>query len=156
MQSVFDLLTDFNSSLRFVVQVDGVYSIVFTEFRLPSLSLDLDPLKEGGQNTYTHQLPVRVNVGTATLKHGISRDMQLLNWYMQVMNGDFANAYRQVAVMLVDAARIPVVLWNFRDVLPTKWTGPSLKSSSNEVAIEELEFVYHSFEFESALSAFQR
>ena len=150
---MIDMLTEFHSGLRFMVQVEGLYSIVFTEFRLPSLSVDLDPVKEGGQNTYTHQLPVRVNVGTATLKHGISRDMQLLNWYMQVMNGDFANAYRQVTVILADTARIPVVLWNFRDVLPTKWVGPTLKSSSNEVVIEELEFVYHGFVFEGALSA---
>jgi phage tail-like protein len=141
-------LTEVHSGLRFVVQIDDLFHVIFTEFRLPSLSVDLDPLKEGGQNMYTHQLPVRVNVGTATLKHGISRDMQLLNWYMQVMSGDFANAYRQVTVMLLDTARLPIALWNFRDVLPTKWVGPTLKSSSSEVVIEELEFVYHGFVFE--------
>jgi phage tail-like protein len=143
-------LTEVHSGLRFLVQVDGLYNTIFTEFRLPSLSVDLDPLKEGGQNMYTHQLPVRVNVGTATLRHGISRDMQMLNWYMQVMSGDFANAYRQVTVMLLDTERLPVALWNFRDVLPTKWVGPTLKSTSNEVVIEELEFVYHGFMFEGA------
>lgn len=143
-------LVEFHSGLRFAVRVENVYNIIFTEFRLPSLSVDLDPVKEGGQNTYTHQLPIRVNVGTATLRHGISHDMQLLQWYMQVMTGDFANAYRQVSVMLMDTQTRPIVLWNFRDVLPTKWVGPTLKSSSNEVAIEELEFVYHGFEFETA------
>jgi phage tail-like protein len=148
-------LVEFHSGVRFLVQVEGMYNIIFTEFKLPSLSVDLDPLKEGGQNMYTHQLPVRVNVGTATLRHGISRDMQLLNWYMQVMSGDFANAYRQVTVMLVDTAKFPVALWNFRDVLPTKWVGPTLKSSSGEVAIEELEFVYHGFEFEGAVAETQ-
>ncbi len=145
-------LVEFHSGLRFLVHIEGMYHVIFTEFRLPSLTVDLDPLKEGGQNMYTHQLPVRVNVGTVTLRHGIARDMQLLNWYMQVMTGDFANAYRQVTVMLVDTAKIPVALWNFRDVLPTKWVGPTLKSSSNEVVIEELEFVYHDFLYEGALS----
>lgn len=143
-------LTEVHSGLRFLVQVDGLYHVIFTEFRLPSLSVDLDPLKEGGQNMYTHQLPVRVNVGTVTLRHGISRDMQLLNWYMQVMSGDFANAYRQVTVMLLDTERLPIALWNFRDVLPTKWVGPTLKSTSNEVVIEELEFIYHDFMFEGS------
>lgn len=143
-------LAEFHSGLRFLVQVEGIHRILFHEFRLPSLSVDLDPLKEGGQNAYTHQLPVRVNVGTATLRHGISSDMQLLSWYMQVMNGDFANAYRQVSVMLLDTAKQPIALWNFRDVLPTKWVGPTLKASSNEVAIEELEFVYHGFMFDGA------
>jgi len=133
---------------RFMVMVEGIFNLVFTEFRLPSLQVDLEKIQEGGQNTYTHQLPIRVNAGTVSLKHGLTRDMSLLNWYMDVLNGDLEKAYRQVTVVLVDSMSIPIVVWNFRNAYPVKWSGPSLKSDTSEVAIEEIELVYHGFEIE--------
>ncbi len=133
---------------RFMVMIEGIYNLVFTEFRLPSLQVDTEKIQEGGQNTYVHQLPVRVNVGTVSLRHGLSRDMSLLNWYLDVMKGDLEKAYRQVTVVLVDSTSVPVAIWNFRNAYPIKWSGPSLKSDSSEIAIEEIEFVYHGFEVE--------
>ncbi len=136
------------NGFRFMVMIEGIYNLVFTEFRLPSLQVDVEKIQEGGQNAYIHQLPVRVNVGTVTLRHGLTRDMSLLNWYLDVMKGDLEKAYRQVTVVLVDSTTIPVVIWNFRNAYPVKWSGPSLKSDSSEIAIEEIEFVYHGFEVE--------
>jgi phage tail-like protein len=145
-------MIDFNDiafgGFRFMVIVEGIFNLVFTEFRLPSLQVDLEKIQEGGQNTYTHQLPTRVNVGTVTLRHGLTRDMSLLNWYMDVLNGDLEKAYRQVTVILVDSTSIPIVVWNFRNAYPVKWSGPTLKSDSSELAIEEIELVYHGFELE--------
>ena len=136
------------NGFRFMVMIEGIYNLVFTEFRLPSLQVDVEKIQEGGQNAYIHQLPVRVNLGTVTLRHGLTRDMSLLNWYLAVMKGDLEKAYRQVTVVLVDSTTIPVVIWNFRNAYPVKWSGPSLKSDSSEIAIEEIEFVYHGFEVE--------
>ncbi|MDZ4764666.1 MAG: phage tail protein [Chloroflexota bacterium] len=133
---------------RFLVQIEGIHNLTFSEFRLPSLQVDVEKIQEGGQNTYIHQLPIRVNVGTVSLRHGLTRDMSLLNWYLDVMNGNLDKAYRQVTVVLVDSLSIPVAIWNFRNAYPVKWSGPSLKSDSSEVAFEEIEFVYHGFEVE--------
>jgi len=136
------------NGFRFRVVIEGMYNLVFTEFRLPTLQVDTEKIQEGGQNSYVHQLPVRVNVGTVTLRHGLSRDISLLNWYLDIMKGDLEKAYRQVSVTLVDSTSVPLVSWNFRNAYPIKWSGPSLKSDSSEIAIEEIEFVYHGFEVE--------
>ncbi|MBE2267731.1 MAG: phage tail protein [Anaerolinea sp.] len=136
------------NGFRFRVVIEGMYNLVFTEFRLPTLQVDTERIQEGGQNSYIHQLPVRVNVGTVTLRHGLSRDISLLNWYLDIMKGDLEKAYRQVSVTLVDSTSVPLVSWNFRNAYPIKWSGPSLKSDSSEIAIEEIEFVYHGFEVE--------
>jgi phage tail-like protein len=133
---------------RFLVTIEGIYNLLFTEFRLPSLQVDVERIQEGGQNAYIHQLPVRVNTGTVSLRHGLTRDMSLLNWYLDVMKGDLDKAYRQVTVALVDSMSVPVVVWSFRNAYPVKWSGPSLKTDSSEIAIEELELVYHGFEIE--------
>jgi phage tail-like protein len=138
---------EYNYGFRFSVTIDGIHNILFTECRLPNLQVDTEQIKEGGMNGYSHVLPTRVNAGTISLKHGMTSDLALLNWYAQVMRGDLANAYRVVTVRLIDTARIPMVTWTFRDAFPTKWSGPSLRAGASEIAIEELELVYHGFEF---------
>jgi len=145
-------LLEFHSGFRFTVAIDKVNYAAFSEFRLPSLQVETMDIKEGGQNQYIHKLPVRVNVGTASLKQGITRDFTLLNWYLQVLKGDMAGASRQVTVVMFDVRRIPLIVWNFRDAYPVKWSGPSLKSDTSAVAIEEIEFVHHGFEVTKAPS----
>lgn len=138
---------EYNYSFRFSVTIDGIYNILFTEFRLPNVQVETEPIKEGGQNAYTHMLPTRVNVGTISLKHGVTSDLALLNWYNQMLTGNITSAIRVVTVKMVDTERRPMVTWTFRDAFPTKWTGPSLRAGVTEIAIEELELVYHGFEF---------
>src|SRR5687767_3751498 len=132
-----------SSGFRFAVALDGVNLAAFSEFRLPSLSVQTVDIQEGGQHTYVHKLPVRVNVGPATLRHGITKDLTLLKWYLQVLKGDLENAYRQVTVVMYDVQRTPVVTWTFRQAIPVKWGGPTMKTDDNGVAIEEIEFIHH-------------
>jgi len=133
-------------SFRFTVTVDGINYGAFTEFTLPSLQIDTQEIKEGGQNSFSHKLPVRVTVGSATLRHGVATDFSLMSWYMDMLKGDIASATRQVTVVMYDVAHLPLMTWTFRNAYPVKWGGPSFKSDSNAVAIEELEFVHHGFE----------
>ena len=66
-----------------------------------------------------------------------------------MIDGDMENATRQVTVVMYDVTRKPLATWNFRDAYPVKWSGPTLKADDKVVAIEEIEFVYHSFTVES-------
>lgn len=139
---------DPNIGFRFAVMVDGVNNAAFTEFKLPNLDVQTADIQEGGQNTYVHKLPVRVSVGSATLRHGITKDLTLLKWYLQVLKGDLDNALRQVTVVMYDITHEPVMTWTFRNACPVKWTGPTLKADDNGVAIEEIEFIHQGFEVE--------
>jgi phage tail-like protein len=134
------------ASFRFGVAVDGINSAAFTEFTLPSLTVETQDIKEGGQNTFAHKLPVRVTAGSATLKHGISTDFTLLNWYLDVLKGDIAAATRQITVVMYNEASLPLMTWAFRNAYPIKWSGPTFKTDNNTVAIEEIEFVHHGFD----------
>jgi phage tail-like protein len=139
-------LIDTQAGFRFTVAINSINYAAFTEFRLPNLDVQTAEIQEGGQNTYIHKLPVRVSVGPATLRHGISRDLTLLNWYLQVLKGDLKNAYRQVTVVMYDVKRTPLVTWDFMKAIPVKWSGPTLKADDNSVAIEEIEFIHQGFE----------
>jgi phage tail-like protein len=145
--SLASSLFDFNTTFRFLVFVDEVESGAFTEFQLPTLTIETQEIKEGGQNEFVHKLPVRMTPGTVTLKHGILYGSELFKWYMQVMKGDMKNATRQVVVAMFDIAAEPepIMLWGFFNAYPIKWSGPTLKADDRAVAIETLEFVHHGF-----------
>lgn len=140
---------EFHSSLRFKVVIGNMTYAAFTEFRLPSLSVQTQTLQEGGQNQFVHKLPIRVDVGTASLKRGITTNLELLGWYEQVLKGQIKDAMRQVSVVMFDTTRSSIITWTLRDAYPIKWSGPTLQSGSGSVAIEELELVHHGFEFET-------
>ncbi|MCA0457958.1 MAG: phage tail protein [Chloroflexi bacterium] len=134
------------SSFRFMVAVDGINYAAFTEFTLPSLQTETQEIKEGGQNAFSHKLPVRVTAGSATLRQGVSNNFELLKWYMDVLKGDIAAATRQVTVVMLNADQETLMTWTFRNAYPVKWGGPTFKTDSSSVAIEEIEFVHHGFE----------
>jgi phage tail-like protein len=135
-----------HDSFRFSIAIDDITYATFEEFTMPSFQVETMEIKEGGQNTYVHKLPVRVSVGTATLRRGISRDMKLLNWYMDIVKGNVKDARRHVTVIMYDTNHMPLVSWGFRDAYPIKWSGPKLKADEHSIAIEEIEFVHHGFE----------
>ncbi|MBL8120619.1 MAG: phage tail protein [Anaerolineae bacterium] len=137
---------DVQSGFRFTVAVDGINYAAFTEFTLPTLQLETQEIKEGGQNTFAHKLPVRVTAGSATLRHGVATDLTLLKWYLSVLKGDIVNATRQVTVIMYTTNRSVLSTWSFRNAYPIKWSGPSFKADSSSVAIEEIEFVHHGFD----------
>lgn len=139
-------LVEVHTGFRFMVTIDDVYAAVFTECTLPNLQVETMDVKEGGQNGFTHKLPVRVNVGTVKLKHGITHDIKLLNWYMLVLQGNIKDATRKVSVVLQDSVGEPISTWHFLNAYPIKWVGPQLKAGDNSVAIEEIELAHHGFE----------
>jgi phage tail-like protein len=129
---------DPHATFRFVVDVSGVTTAVFTECTLPDIDWDTEPLKEGGLNTYVHQLPGRRKASKVVLKNGLATDA-LMVWYTAVMSEKFANFKKNISITLLSATHQPVLIWNVKDAYPIKWSGPQLKTSENTVAIQTLE-----------------
>jgi len=133
----------------FVVQIDGTPHAVFTECTLPNLEVEVEEVKEGGFNAGTHLLPGRVKKGSIILKRGLVKSSRLLEWYRNIMQGKVSDR-RNVSVIFYDShpdhrpRPREVIRWNFEGAYPHKWTGPLLKTDSNEVAIETLEFSFES------------
>lgn len=136
---------EIHAGFRFTVKIQGVTQAAFTECQLPSLTIETLDIKEGGQNQYVHRLPVRVKPGTLKLRRGITRGLELLNWYLEVLQGHMEQAPRQVIVVMYDAQLAEVAQWYFHDAFPVSWKGPTLKTEQAVLAIEELELAYHRF-----------
>ena len=140
--------TELHAAFRFAVQIDGITEAVFTECTLPSLEVEVHQQMEGGLNNAVHQLPGRVRAGKITLKRGIATSSDLLGWYVDVAQGKISDSQRKVSVVMYDSLSEEVLRWNFEDVFPSKWTGPSFTSGSDQIAIETLELSYQSLDVE--------
>lgn len=125
-----------NAAFRFVVSVDGQGQAAFTECTLPAVEWDIQRLKEGGNNTYVHQLPGQRKPANVTLKNGVEKS-ELMDWYMDAMGGNITR--KTVTITLLNSKKESVMVWNFNDAFPTKWTGPKLASDSKTLAIQTLQ-----------------
>ncbi len=84
------------------------------------------------------KVPGRLKWENITLKRGITSDMQIWEWRKMVENGDVKGARSNGSVTMFDQALTPVARWEFQNAWPVKVTGPSVKSDSNEIGVEEL------------------
>ncbi|HEB65661.1 MAG TPA: phage tail protein [Chloroflexi bacterium] len=131
------LIPQVNANFRFVVEVDGERQAAFTECSLPVIQWEVVEVKEGGLNTYTHQLPARRKSARLTLKNGVGKS-ELLGWYLDQMDEAFQR--KDITVTLLNSLREAVMSWHLAGAYPVKWSGPALKSDDVAVAIETLEF----------------
>jgi phage tail-like protein len=114
----------------------------FTEIDLPTIEWDMQEVKEGGLNTYAHQLPGRRKPAKLTLKHGLSKKAELLAWYEKLMNEKFFNYKQTISITMVDRTDQykDVLKITVHDASLTKITWPQLKAGDNTVAIQSVEF----------------
>jgi len=77
-------------------------------------------------------------VTDVTLKRGIVNSGDLWNWLKETQRNGPA-AQRTVTITLRDEAGEDVESWTLRNVVPMKWTGPTLAAKGGgDVAMEEL------------------
>jgi phage tail-like protein len=90
----------------------------------------------------TLQIPGRVEWGEITFKRGLTTDFQFWSWRELVITGDLASARRPVTIEMFDRNYNPVVTWTCENAWPSKLSGPSIASDSNDFTVEELTIVH--------------
>jgi phage tail-like protein len=137
------------STFRFTVDIGGdKWAGVFTECSLPAIEWDVEEIKEGGRNDYIHQIIGHRKAGKVTLKHGLTKKYELMNWYAEMMDEDYKNYKKTVTITLLDSEHKPVLRWNLQNAFPIKVTWPDLKTGEAAVAIQSLELAVGHVEFE--------
>ena len=93
-----------------------------------------------GNETEAHvrKIPGSHKVGDITLKRGVVDSSDLWDWMDETRTTGIL-AQRDVVITLRDEASNPVQSWKLRNVVPMKYTGPTLAGKGGgEVAMEEL------------------
>ena len=117
----------------------------FQEVSGISSEVEVEPVTEGGENRFVHQLPKGVKHPNLELKRGIaSDDSPLVKWCKDVMEEDFVKSIetKTVHVFLMNENKEAIRSWRFDSAYPVKWEVESFGSTKNEVAIEKIVLSY--------------
>lgn len=88
--------------------------------------------------------------GDVTGKRGIINSKILFDWIKQARVSGPAAQKKTMTVTLLDEARQPVQKWVLRNVIPMKYTGPTLAGKGGgDVAMEEVVFSAEGFEIDA-------
>jgi phage tail-like protein len=128
---------------RFAVELDNSIIATFSECSGLSATMRTDKWEEGGANYTTLKFPGRVDFSNLTLKHGETDSFDLFNWFLLVLGGKPARKEMTVKLMTYNLEMLRE--WHFVGVFPVKWTGPTLQTTSNTIAIEAIEFAHDGF-----------
>jgi len=97
---------------------------------------------------HVRKVPGIHKVSDVTLKRGIVNSRDLWDWITQTRNEGIAGK-RTVVITLRDEAGNPVQKWTLGNVVPMKYTGPTLAAKGGgDVAMEELVLSSESLESE--------
>lgn len=135
------------AAFNFIVDIDGMKA-VFSE--CSGLSTDTDPIeyRTGEADNTVSKIPGLKKFANISLKKGMTQDLALWEWRKTVLDG--LTERKSGSITLLNEAREPVLRWNFKEGWPTKWEGPSMNATGNEIAIETLEIAHEGLDLEKA------
>jgi phage tail-like protein len=142
-------MTDYYPPLAFYYKVEFAISKEKNDVRFQTVSglsveYDMEEYKEGGENRFTHKLPVRTKYADMVLKRGMLTDSEVIQWFLSAFRDrEFEPA--DVNVILMNEQGEPLRTWKVAHAVPKKWLVSDLNANDNAVLIETLELSYRYF-----------
>lgn len=122
----------------------------FQEVNGLSVEIEIDELREGGQNRFTYKLPKRAKYPNLILKRGLLKGTKILDWvkaaqdsYFNAFSGGFQPA--DIIITLMDEAGEETAVWNVVQAYPLKMSTSDFKASDNSIVVETIELAYQYF-----------
>lgn len=134
-------------SYSFLVEIDGIASAAFKSVSGLGAEAEVIEYREGSDPvSSSRKLPGRVKYPNVTLKRGLTASRDLWQWWETVADG--AVQRRNVAIVLLDDSRTPVLRWLLRNAWIARIEASELEASKNEVAVESVELAHEGLELE--------
>ena len=109
-----------------------------------NMELEVENIKEGGQNLFEHKLPGRSKFSDLTLKRGLLLDSDLIKWIKKALyDREFEPA--DMNISLLNNEHDPLLTWQVFKAWPRKWNVSDLNASENSIMVETLEIAYNYF-----------
>lgn len=135
-------------SFHYVVSFNGISGkTVDTQFQSVSglsVEVETEPVKEGGENRFTHLLPVRSKYSNLVLKRGMVTDTDLIGWFTDTFDTMIVRPV-SITISLLNEEHDPLISWNVVHAWPKKWSVSDLDAEKSAIAIETLELHYQRF-----------
>ena len=130
-------------SVCFAVKIDGQDLGLFNSCEGLGVEVVLEQREEGGNNQFVWQLPTRMKYSNIKLTRPLTKDTaKVTKWLAGVANAPTKQT-AHIDAMTVDGT--VVASWALEQVVPVRWTGPSLNVDTPKVATETIEIAHHGF-----------
>ena len=131
------------AKLMDAVSIDDKDLGTFNSVEGLGIEVVLEQREEGGNNGFVWQLPTRLKYPNVKLSRPLGPDtMKVARWFSSMTGG----VTRRTATIVAMTADDQVVArWGLADVVPVRWSGPSLNLDSPKVATETIEIAHHGF-----------
>jgi phage tail-like protein len=140
-----DGLVDPVPAYAFYVEIDNIIEASFTGCSGLSVTRESEDFFEGGLNDRKHWLHGRVSYGKITLNRGIAHSDELWLWFVKGADSGFVEERTVTILQMIPYTDKVVRRYNLEKAFPTQWSGPSLDTGSNDVAVETLEIAFSKF-----------
>jgi phage tail-like protein len=129
---------------QFAIEVGGKVTGYFSE--VSGIGSESDTVEhkvvDDSGHDFVQKIPGRLKWTDITLKRGITDNLQIWDWRQFVVDGDLKSARQNCSILMFDRNAQVAARWDFINAWPSKVTGPSVKSDSNEYGIEEMVLVH--------------
>lgn len=139
-------LPAFYFEVKFEFAGGGSEYVSFQEVSGLSSEMDLETVKEGGENTFVYRLPTQVKHSNLVLKRALeAAPSSIIDWVKDALEGGLMNAIKPciINISLLGKDQSPLKTWTANNAYPVKWDISPFGSQKNELAIETLEFAYN-------------
>ncbi|MDB9526520.1 phage tail protein [Oscillatoria sp. CS-180] len=132
---------------RFYVEIDSEIAASFSECAGLGITLQVQPLVEGGVNDQQRFLLDAPKFSNVTLKRGVTDSLDFWNWLQKILDNE-TNQRRNVSILLFSQAGETMQCWTLIGAVPIGWKADALQARSEAVALEELTLAYEGLKIE--------
>ncbi|HLU88483.1 MAG TPA: phage tail protein [Cyclobacteriaceae bacterium] len=124
----------------------------FQEVSGLTVSMEMEAVKEGGENRFVHQFPVRSTYNELVLKRGKFLGSGILHWCKNAIE-NFEFAPTNIMISLLNDDHLPLYNWYVINAIPKKLEISGFNAQSSEVVIETMTLSYQYFKYYDPASA---
>ena len=130
-------------SLCFLMTIDDEALGAFSSCEGLGCEVVLETREEGGNNFNVWQFPTRLKYPNIKLTRPLGKDTEkIAKWFSEMATG-YKRRTGTIVAMGTDGRE--VAKWALLDVIPVRWTGPSLTPDQPKVVTETIEIAHHGF-----------
>lgn len=102
--------------------------------------LEVEEFAEGGNNSFSWQLPTRLTWTNITLTRPVTKDtLKISRWLTRTIR---RNTPKDGEIVALRPDLTPIARWQVQGIVPVSWQGPSFDPANSEAAVETLEIAH--------------
>ena len=130
-------------SVCYIVKIDDVNLGTFTSCEGLGVEVVMETREEGGNNGSVWQLPTRLKYPNIKLSRPLGKDTEKVAKWIATMATGYQRKTGTIQAMRADGT--VVAEWGLLEVVPVRWSGPSLNPDQPKVVTETVEIAHHGF-----------